>query len=208
MSELKDTGNDTINRQETIDFIEKASVWVSYTLGDMQYEDEFVESIIKQTKKAIISMIRLDMPPAQPNLQPTCNQLATDTVYRQAVIDVIAKRIPSPSRLFADGVYLTEEELFKAQDPYVDCIEAIEALPSAQMKKSVAEWQKDFREYIDMLNIPRDDYNGIMGYINEVPSAQPDEKLRKIADIVEGTIDHFDRDDAMDLLYKIKDVVR
>lgn len=27
------------------------------------------------------------LPAAQPNLQPTCNQLATDTVSRQAVID-------------------------------------------------------------------------------------------------------------------------
>lgn len=44
--------------------------------------------------------------------------------------------------------------------------------------------------------------------VRALPSAQPDEKMRKIADLVEGSIDHFDRDDAMDLLYKIKDVVR
>lgn len=41
----------------------------------------------------------------------------------------------------------------------------------------------------------------------DLPSAQPDEKLRKIADLVEGSIDHFDRDDAMDLLYQIKEIV-
>ena len=34
------------------------------------------------------------------------------------------------------------------------------------------------------------------------------EQITKIADIVEGTIDHFDRDDAMDTLYDIKDVLK
>ena len=47
----------------------------------------------------------------------------------------------------------------------------LEQQPSTQ---SIAEWQKDFREYINMLNIPRDDYKGIMEYINDVPSAQPE----------------------------------
>ena len=41
-----------------------------------------------------------------------------------------------------------------------------------------------------------------------LPSAQPDNRLEKIADLVEGTIDHFDRDDAMDLLYQIKEVFK
>lgn len=39
------------------------------------------------------------------------------------------------------------------------------------------------------------------------PSAQPDNRLSKIAELVEGTIDHFDLDDAMDLLYQIKEIV-
>lgn len=44
--------------------------------------------------------------------------------------------------------------------------------------------------------------------IEELPSAQPDARLKKIADLVDGTIDHFDRDDAMDLLYQIKEVLK
>ncbi|MBR1865583.1 MAG: hypothetical protein IJ801_03660 [Lachnospiraceae bacterium] len=32
---------------------------------------------------------------AQPNLQPTCNQLATDTISRQAAIDALDKRFDS-----------------------------------------------------------------------------------------------------------------
>jgi hypothetical protein len=41
-----------------------------------------------------------------------------------------------------------------------------------------------------------------------LPSARPDNRLEKIADIVEGTIDHLDRDDAMDMLYQIKEVLK
>ena len=41
--------------------------------------------------------------------------------------------------------------------------------------------------------------------IRTLPAAQPDNRLEKIADIVEGTIDHLDRDDAMDMLYQIKE---
>lgn len=44
--------------------------------------------------------------------------------------------------------------------------------------------------------------------LRELPSAQPDDRIKKIADLLEGTIDHFDRDDAMDLLYQVKEVLR
>lgn len=44
--------------------------------------------------------------------------------------------------------------------------------------------------------------------LEDLPSAQPDNRLAKIADLVEGTIDHFDLDDAMDLLYQIKEVLK
>ena len=53
-----------------------------------------------------------------------------------------------------------------------------------------------------------DEYNGrSVEAIRNLPSAQPDDRLAKIADLVEGTIDHFDLDDAMDLLYQIKEVL-
>jgi hypothetical protein len=34
------------------------------------------------------------------------------------------------------------------------------------------------------------------------------EQITKIADIVDGTIDHFEYDDAMDMLYEIKGVIK
>ena len=55
--------------------------------------------------------------------------------------------------------------------------------------------------------------NGINGDrcldgLRQLSSVQPDDKLTKIADLVEGTIDHFDLDDAIDLLYQIKEVLK
>ena len=45
-------------------------------------------------------------------------------------------------------------------------------LISRQM--TIEEWKDDFKGYVNALNIPRDDYNGIMEYIDELPSAQPE----------------------------------
>ena len=56
--------------------------------------------------------------------------------------------------------------------------------------------------------MPNEVNHRIWKEINELPSAQPDARLKKIADLVDGTIDHFDRDDAMDLLYQIKEVLK
>lgn len=65
------------------------------------------------------------------------------------------------------------------------------------------------------LIVPLEEYHDFNQGVNnscvaimELPSTEPDNKLQKIADLVEGTIDHFDLDDAMDLLYQIKDILR
>ena len=75
-------------------------------------------------------------------------------------------------------------------------IETIKALPSAQPEKrtekrtethacdlidrqaAIDEWKKDFKGYINALNMPKDDYDGIMEYIDELPSAQPETAKR------------------------------
>ncbi len=44
--------------------------------------------------------------------------------------------------------------------------------------------------------------------IEALPPAEPDTRLEKIADLIDGTIDHFDLEDAMDLLYQIKEVLK
>lgn len=44
--------------------------------------------------------------------------------------------------------------------------------------------------------------------VYNLPSVHPDARLKKIEDLVDGSIDHFDKDDAMDLLYQIKEVLK
>ena len=40
----------------------------------------------------------------------------------------------------------------------------------------ISKWKKEFREYVDSLDIARDDWKGIIEYIDELPSAEPERK--------------------------------
>ena len=40
---------------------------------------------------------------------------------------------------------------------------------------AIEAWKNDFKGYINALDMPKDDYNGIMEYIDEVPSTQPED---------------------------------
>ena len=44
--------------------------------------------------------------------------------------------------------------------------------------------------------------------VQALSPAQPDDRIKKIAVLLEGTIDHFDREDAMDALYQIKEILK
>lgn len=46
-----------------------------------------------------------------------------------------------------------------------------------ERQAAIEEWKNDFKGYVNALNIPRDDYNGIMEYIDELPPAQSDRSL-------------------------------
>ncbi len=37
---------------------------------------------------------------------------------------------------------------------------------------TISEWKKDFVDYLNLLNIPRDDYKGIISYIDEIPTVE------------------------------------
>lgn len=112
--------------------------------------------------------------------------------------------------------------------------EILEDLPSVRPEKSTTDEKSQLAEenstrkliYLDdaveaiemLLEQSEDDEhdttwnNAIRGAINAVKhhtkSAQPDNRLTEIAGLVEGTIDHFNLEDAMDLLYQIKAVLR
>lgn len=75
-------------------------------------------------------------------------------------------------------------ENFKKMRPLSDYTEEIEP-------ESISEWKKEFREYVDSLDITRDDWKGIIEYIDELPSIQPERKKgewikHENADIVDG----------------------
>lgn len=63
------------------------------------------------------------IPPTQPNLQPTCNQLATDTISRQAAIDQISRWLG----------YLDDDMILRIQI-------GLRKLPSAQPECKTGHW--------------------------------------------------------------------
>ena len=53
-----------------------------------------------------------------------------DLISRQAAIDALARMMPRSYT--PDGSHPADEEIFRAQEVFADCIEALEILPSAQ----------------------------------------------------------------------------
>ena len=54
-----------------------------------------------------------------------------------------------------------------------DFRDLIKRFPSAESEyKELQDWKTDFKGFIGALDMPRDDYRGIMEYIDEVPSAE------------------------------------
>lgn len=66
---------------------------------------------------------------------------------------------------------------------------------------------KNYDTILDFTSDGRTVADSFEDIINALPCAESDKRLEKIVDLVDGTIDHFDRDDAMDLLYQIKEVI-
>ena len=61
----------------------------------------------------------------------------TDTISRQAAIDALARMMPRSYT--PDGSHPADEEIFRAQEVFADCIEALEILPSAQPATNCSE---------------------------------------------------------------------
>lgn len=102
---------------------------------------------------------------AQPNLQPTCNQLATDTISRQAAIDAVCKYCE----------YYYNENV----------IQRIKEIPSAQPEKRTNERTEthacDLISRQAIINSFRYDDDGTAWDMNDIvyrleqfPSAQPE----------------------------------
>ena len=113
--------------------------------GDMVSRQKAIEAVEKESQvdgaygymdtKSIVDLLN-DLPPAQPNLQPTCSQLATDTISRQAAIDALNKRF--------DDIPMeqTQEILLLRRD--------LRTLPSAQPERKKGKWVgTEFDGYAD-----------------------------------------------------------
>lgn len=98
----------------------------------LHYANEIIYALrkaleVEQSEQKIWKERYEDLPSAQPNLQPTCNNVATDFISRQAAIDLI------------DGI---EAERLKGTVEliYAPAIKGLRALPSAQPERKTGQW--------------------------------------------------------------------
>lgn len=49
---------------------------------------------------------------------------------------------------------------------------------------AIDAWKEDFKGFVNSLDMPRDDYKGIMEYIDELPSVQPDVPDTNVGDLI------------------------
>lgn len=102
----------------------------------------YVTSVDAESLNLAISALEKQIPQkAQKDLQPTCNNLATDTISRQAAIDAL-KGLPT---WWADegGYYGGAQPPMVALLEPEDAVSAIENLPSVQPERKKGEWIDD-----------------------------------------------------------------
>ena len=86
----------------------------------------------------------------------------SDLVYREAAIEAIAKQMPRSYT--PDGSHPADEEIFRVQEIFADCIEALEILPSAQQEPHEGYWIGGDGSYIcSECNGSPMDFIGTMG---------------------------------------------
>ena len=72
----------------------------------------------------------MDLPSVQPDHVADISKKAEgDCISRMAAIDALARMMPRSYT--PDGSHPADEEIFRAQEVFADCIEALEILPSA-----------------------------------------------------------------------------
>ena len=117
--------NDLISRQEALKELAAYIHLIDKTMGKGTLTDddcmEAAESVLGED----------ELPAVQP--ETNCSEIpngSDDTISRQAAIDALARMMPRSYT--PDGSHPADEEIFRAQEVFADCIEALEILPSAQ----------------------------------------------------------------------------
>ena len=116
--------SDLIDRQAAIDALDK------------RFDDVPMELTTE------ILQLRHDLRERIPSAQPAtnCSEIpnsSDDTISRQAAIEALARMMPRSYT--PDGSHPADEEIFRAQEVFADCIEALEILPSAQPDRDVID---------------------------------------------------------------------
>ena len=75
------------------------------------------------------------------------NNMLDDLISRQAAIEALARMMPRSYT--PDGSHPADEEIFRAQEVFADCIEALEILSSAQLDGIPLEWIDKHLEWLD-----------------------------------------------------------
>ena len=100
----------------------------------------------------------------------------------------------------------------------IDCLFNIDDKCTRQNKEDMTaleKWKSDFKGFISELSMPRDDYNGIMEYIDEVPIEALEEQNAKLKEAIEkmdewvhsgnrGNCDYFIVDQVEEIINGLK----
>ena len=143
--------NDLISRQAAIDEIDE---WIK-AFRENGHKESAADACLIQD--GIIQLPSVDaVEVAQPNLQPTCNQVATDLISRQAAIDAIVNTV-SEIGLHDNSEVARYGATFR-QHEIIDIIEGVPSVQpevlahgegelSAQPEPEEFEWCHDCKEY-------------------------------------------------------------
>ena len=108
---------DLIERQAAI---EAVGDWI-YNPEDLRYHKDVINSIpAAQLDHTADVSKKVSISCAHEN----------DVIFREAAIEALARMMPRSYT--PDGSHPADEEIFRAQEVFADCIEALEILPSAQ----------------------------------------------------------------------------
>ena len=75
----------------------------------------------------------------------SCGHENNDVIFRKMAIEALARMMPHSYT--PDGSHPADEEIFRAQEVFADCIEALEILPSAQPEQRWIPCSEKLPEY-------------------------------------------------------------
>ena len=164
--------DDLINKWETMRALQAINPVAKLMDGDVVIRISEVENVLEHMPSAEqeapdinvgnIDTTTHDSIPAENGLNDG-DRTSGDCISRTQAID-IAKELT----ITVEGYEMHNQAVVNY------CAEIMQLPPTQPEPESISKWKKEFREYVDSLDIARDDWKGIIEYIDELPSAEPD----------------------------------